>query len=293
MNPSNESSEIKIMSYRSIIVFLDHGKRSKARLAVALQLAVAHKAHLTAIYLYYMPFDPSINHAVSAPLLTEYKKELTQQEKYSYEDFLASCTASNVMHHWIAASTYEASAAIAYARCCDLVVAGQFNPHDPLNTVDHGFMDRLLLAVGRPVLIVPRHEARIDITFPHILVAWNGSRDAARAITDALPLLKRAEDITVITAHKLTQKEAVQSAIPPPDILAYLRHHALDAVVIEQAEHCMDDGDWILARSGGLDLRADLIVTGAYGHARLNELLLGGVTRTLLHSAIIPVLMSH
>jgi nucleotide-binding universal stress UspA family protein len=281
------------MSYRSIIVFLDHSKRSKARLTVALQLAEEHKAHITGIYLYYIPFDPSINPIVSAPLLKEFKKELTHQEKYSYEDFVTSCTTSQVKHHWIAATTYEASAAIAYARCCDIVIAGQFDPHDPLNTLDQGFMARLLIAVGRPVLIIPRHETRINIAFPHILVAWNGSRDSTRAITDALPLLKRAEHITLITANKTIQSVSDQSVIPPPDILAYLRHHQLNATVIEQIDPCMDDGDWILARSGGLDLHADLIVAGAYGHTRVNEFLLGGVTRTLLHNAITPLLMSH
>jgi nucleotide-binding universal stress UspA family protein len=281
------------MSYRSIIVFLDHGKQSRARLTVALQLAEAHNAHLTGIYLYYIPFDPSKNHAVSAPLLTEYKKELMHQEKFSYEDFVTSCTNSQVKHHWIAATIFEVTAAIAYARCCDIVIAGQFDPHDSYNTMDQGFMARLLIAVGRPVLIVPRHETQINIAFPHILVAWNGSRDSTRALTDALPLLKRAEHITLITANKTIQKISDQSTIPPPDILAYLRHHELNATVIEQIDPCKDDGDWILARSGGLDLHADLIVAGAYGHTRVNEFLLGGVTRTLLHNAITPVLMSH
>lgn len=281
------------MSYQSMMVFLDHSPRSKVRLTVALKLAEAHNAHLTAIYLYYLPFDPSINPLVSAPLLKAFKQEVSDQEKYSYEDFMTSCQSAGVMHHWIAASTYEASAAIAYARCCDIIVAGQFDPQDPLNTLDQGFLGRLLLAVGRPVLLVPRYEAPINITFPHILVAWNGSRDSTRAITDALPFLKRAERITLITAHKATHKETWQSHIPHPDILAYLRHHQLNAQVIEQIEPSMDNGEWILARSGGLDLRADLIVAGAYGHNRLDEFLLGGVTRTLLHSAMTPVLMSH
>jgi nucleotide-binding universal stress UspA family protein len=281
------------MSYRNIIVFLDHSQRAKVRLAVAVQLAAAHNAHLTGIYLSYMPFDPQMNHAVSAPLLTEYKQELSHQEKYSYEDFVEACKANELMHHWIAASSYDASAAINYARCGDLIIAGQYDSHDPLSTRDQEFLGRLLLAVGRPVLLIPRHEISINIEFPHIMVAWNGSRDATRAIADALPLLKRAEDITVITAHKASQKKYIQSAIPPPDILAYLRFHKLDAIVIEQNEPSMNDGEWLLARSGGLDLRADLIVAGAYGHTRLDEFLLGSVTRTLLHSAITPVLMSH
>jgi nucleotide-binding universal stress UspA family protein len=173
-----------------------------------------------------------------------------------------------------------------HARYADLVVIGQTdaseNSHVPAD-----FPERLVLAGGRPVLILPAVGSFATIG-KRILVAWNPSREATRAVTDAIPLLQRADNVHVMAVNP---KAGEHGSVPGADIGLYLARHGVRVEI--KADHGaeIDVGNELLSRAADLD--ADLIVMGGYGHSRLKEWVLGGATRTILESMTAPVLMSH
>jgi nucleotide-binding universal stress UspA family protein len=128
----------------------------------------------------------------------------------------------------------------------------------------------------------------------NIMVAWNGSRESARAVQDAMPFLQRAEKVTVVRLNESKSEPGASSVnrIPGADIAFFLARHDVKAEVAAlDGVNDVPMGDMLISRASDLD--ADLIVMGAYGHSRWQELVMGGATRTLLESMPIPVLMSH
>jgi nucleotide-binding universal stress UspA family protein len=124
----------------------------------------------------------------------------------------------------------------------------------------------------------------------NVLVAWNGAREASRAIGDALPLLERAKRVTamVVTTNG---DDDVGEHLGEARLTAWLQAHGVDVDVVRQEAPDIPTGQWLLSQAA--DLGSDLVVMGAYGHARMRELVLGGVTQTMLKAMTIPVLMSH
>jgi nucleotide-binding universal stress UspA family protein len=173
-----------------------------------------------------------------------------------------------------------------HARYADLVVVGQPDEKDA-SGVEPDFVGRLLLAAGRPVLVVPYAGSFAD-TGKRVLVAWNASREATRALTDSIPLLREAEAVHVIAFDPAA---AAHGEVPGADIGLYLARHGIKVTVSQQSAPDVDVGNQLLSRAA--DLNADLIVMGAWGHSRLQELVMGGVTQTILQSMTVPVLLSH
>jgi nucleotide-binding universal stress UspA family protein len=138
------------------------------------------------------------------------------------------------------------------------------------------------------VLLVP-YAGRFPDAGKRVLVAWNASAEASRAIADALPLLARAESVNVIVFE--TGKAGDHGEEPGADAALYLARHGVKATVSRYGSPDIDIGSQILSRAA--DMTADLIVMGAYGHSRMRELVLGGATRTILESMTAPVLMSR
>jgi nucleotide-binding universal stress UspA family protein len=139
------------------------------------------------------------------------------------------------------------------------------------------------------VLVVP-YAGRFGECGRRVLVAWNASRAATRAVNDAMPLLARAETVTVLCIDPAADGRA-HGETPGMDIAVHLARHAVKARVETTVSGGIGVGNALLSRVS--DIGADLLVMGAYGHARVRELLLGGATRTILESMTLPVLMSH
>jgi nucleotide-binding universal stress UspA family protein len=167
------------------------------------------------------------------------------------------------------------------------VVAGQ--PTDQDTGDLRGLADELALSAGRPVLFVP-YAGRFPSLGKRVLVAWDTGREAARAVSDALPLLQRAESVEV-TAFDPERGRRGHGQEPGADVGLYLARHGIKVQAARQSGAGFEVGAQILSRAA--DQGADLIVMGAYGHSRMRELVLGGVTRTILESMTVPVLMSH
>jgi nucleotide-binding universal stress UspA family protein len=169
----------------------------------------------------------------------------------------------------------------------DLIVLGQSSPDDA-SDLEADTVSYVVINSGCPVLVVPNTGAHTKIG-SKVLIAWNGSMAARRAVHDAIPLLKRAE-IVEVAVFNPTSKIGAHGQLPGSDISLYLARHGINVDVKEDTIKS-DIGEAILSLADSL--HADLLVMGCYGHSRFRETLLGGVTHTILQSMTLPVLMSY
>jgi nucleotide-binding universal stress UspA family protein len=123
-----------------------------------------------------------------------------------------------------------------------------------------------------------------------VLVAWKETRESARAVADAIPFLERAREVVVVSISAAGE-ESVREKLADADIAGWLARHGVPATVRHEVAEDVDAGSLLLSRAA--DFGADLIVMGAYSRPRLSEMVLGGVTRLMLESTTVPVLMSH
>ncbi len=177
--------------------------------------------------------------------------------------------------------------AVLHARHADIAILGQNDPDHP--PVAPHLSESVLLGAGRPVIVVP-YAGSFDTVCGTVLVAWNTTREAARALNDAMPILARAKKVTVLSINP-PSGEMGRPVWPGADISLHLARHGATAEASSTVSGDIDAGNTILSRAA--DFGADLIVMGGYGHSRQREFLLGGVTRTLLQHMTVPVLMSH
>jgi nucleotide-binding universal stress UspA family protein len=175
------------------------------------------------------------------------------------------------------------------ARYADLCILGPGDPQDG-TSVGYGFTEQLLFETGRPLVFIPAFEA-FESLGRHLVIGWNASRPATRAVSDALPLIERAERTTVVTIDSADFVD--HDGGPAGDrLMLHLKRHnpAIDVL------HITDVPAGAIAetlQNQARELGADLVVTGAYGHPKLWERLVGGVTRDLLNRTSLPILMSH
>lgn len=277
------------MSYKTILVHFDHRPRSTERLGLACSLAHELDAHVVGLYAPGGSRLPSYAEAEGGPtlhqLLEERRKEAQQDAERRFREFAKRNGGERV--EWRASQSDPAAAVQLSARYADLVVAGQPEADDEGDL--RGLADELVFSAGRPVLFVP-YAGRFPALGKRVLVAWDASREAARAVTDALPFLQRAEavELCAFDPEKSRRNHGEQ---PGADAGLYLARHGVKVTVAKQSGARYDVGAQILSRAA--DTAADLIVMGAYGHARVREMVLGGVTRTMLEAMTVPVLMSH
>jgi nucleotide-binding universal stress UspA family protein len=176
-----------------------------------------------------------------------------------------------------------------HARHADMTVLGQPDPDAPGGSLSMDIVERLLLDAGVPVLLIP-YAGTFETIGSHAMLAWNGSRESARAVCDSLPFLEKGAEIAVLQVNPPSRKPADRD-VAGADISVHLAGHGLKAVAAHVVAEDMKVGDMILSRAA--DAGADMIVIGAYGQSRLREMVLGGATRYILQHMIVPVLMSH
>lgn len=278
------------MPYKTLLVHVDNGARAPVRIGVACRLARRFEAHLIGLHALTVVKLPGYARVAveGGAQLSEYQAKLAAESaRAARQVFERGVSAAGLAtSEWRESRDDAADVVPLHARYADLVVVGQ--PYDPdAGGVEPDFPERLLLSAGRPIVFVPYAGDFTDVG-KRALVAWNASREAARAVTDAIPLLREAQSVQVIAFNP---DAAVHGEVPGADIGLYLARHGIKVNVSQQTAADVDVGNQLLSRAA--DLEADLIVMGGYGHSRLKELILGGVTRTLLQSMTVPVLMSH
>jgi nucleotide-binding universal stress UspA family protein len=277
------------MSYKTLLVHLDHRPRSQARLELAARLAERFDAHLIGLFAPGAARLPSYAYAEGGPALRDVLEErrvaAAREAQKRFEAFVGRNGAGRT--EWRASQAEPDAAVRLSARYADLVIAGQPEAGDEGEL--RGLGDELALSAGRPVLFVP-YAGKVADLGRRVLIAWDAGREAARAATDALPFLQRAEAVEVVSFDPERTGRG-HGEEPGADIGLYLARHGVKVSVARQSGAGYEIGAQILSRAA--DTGADLIVMGAYGHSRVRELVLGGVTRTLLGAMTVPVLMSH
>ena len=171
------------------------------------------------------------------------------------------------------------------ARRFDLAIVGQAEPET--NAVEENIVEAALFDSGGPLIVVP-YIQKEPLKLDHIMVCWDGGRAAARALRDAMPLLRRAGRIEVVI---VSNEPGKQDQIERADIGAHLTRHGLNVAVKRMPFGDVDVASMLLSHAA--DEGVDFIVMGGYGHSRLREFVLGGVTRSMLRTMTVPVLMSH
>jgi nucleotide-binding universal stress UspA family protein len=287
------------MGLRDLLVHVDQTEASLARLRLAVDLASRHGSRLAAIFIRdWSPAQLQERRTAELGLVSgEQLDRLHGRIETSIdnaEEQLRSMLGSLGREHGLEVEWRRvdgpASVVVAqHARYSDLCALGWYGELDN-SSADYSFAEELLFVSGRPVLLIPA-AGNFTTLGRHIAVAWNASRPAARAVNDALPLIERSERTTVLTVNPAAFMEP-RGALPPERMVEHLERHgaATDLVRIENvptrsiAEVLQDK-----AR----ELGADLIIAGAFGHPKLWEKLLGGVTRDLLDHMRLPIFMSH
>ena len=278
------------MSYKNFLVHLDDRKSCAGRVAAAISLAQAHEAHLTGLYIATDPVLPSNLRAEAPP---EYMRMLLEQQKEAMvvaeQNFGETMRKAGVNAD--CRSTHMTSSLIPtvislHARYADLVVLGQPEP-DARGEYQSSNAEDVIMSSGRPALVVP-YIGPGKTLGQRVMVAWDGGREAARAVGDAMPLLEKAESVSVVV---INPKSGDHEAQPGADISLHLARHGIKVEAQQLEIRDMSVADAILSRMA--DQAIDLLVMGAYGHSRIREWVLGGTTRQIFAQMTVPVLMSH
>lgn len=276
------------MSYKTILVHIDPSQDYTTRLGAAIKLAAQYDAHLVALYAQEQFVLPSyLLVQVGEEIIAGQKKAAAEEMARAEADFNRQVSNAGLEKvEWRTAVQDPLDAIILHARYADLAVLGQSDWADNLD-IATSLSARVPLAAGRPVLILP-NAGSFPTIGRRILLAWDASREASRAVIDAIPFLKLANMVTVMAVDPRRGK---LGCLPGADIGLFLARHGIRVEVTTDPGTEIDIGNELLSRAA--DLSADLIVMGCYGHSRLREWVLGGATRTLLQSMTVPVLMSH
>ena len=280
------------MSYKTVTVHLDSSSRCAPRVELAARIAAAHRGRLVGIAPVGIPdVILSLNGAVPdtldlVALSSAYLRSRAEALARSF-DASAAARASIACESRIV-DAEPVDALCGRGRCSDLIVIGQTDRSETVDGVAFDLPQQVLVHAGAPVLVVP-YAGTFETVGQHVLVAWKDTREAARAVRDALPMLARAKQVTLVEYDEGRSADGDPDAGLEP-LQAWLRDHGIDAQA--RREPASDNvGDALLSLA--TDQCADLVVMGAYGHSRLREWALGGMTRHLLEHMTVPVLMSH
>lgn len=285
------------MALKDILVHVDNGNRSEARVNVALGLARRHGAHLTGLYAADIP-NTEYFYGATLPFSGGGAEQVVQRMR---ADAAAASTGMETAFRdrlrreglegeWRFVEGHVPATVALHARYADLTIVGQPNPYDARDDAGgDATVVTPLMSSGRPVLVIP-FAGDFRVIGEHVLVAWNASREAARAVNDALPLLEQAKKVTVLAVNP-KQGIAGHGDVPAADIALHLARHGVKAEAAHTVANDIPDGEALLSYAA--DIGADLIVAGGYGHSRAREMVFGGVTRTLIEEMTVPVFLSH
>ena len=276
------------MAYKTILVCLNEISRLPQLLSVACQLGVKFKAHVSGLYVVPgVTIYPSSGYGIGPDIFDGTRvffqdhlakvrdsfEVAMRQENLSYDFHLADSASPNI-----------AIEVIDNCRNADLILVSNINREND-DEIESDFVERIVLAAGRPVLVLP-YKGDANISTENIMLAWNDSRESSRAAFDALPFFQKAKLTRIVTVDV-----APRGTAPAAAIAETMNRHGVNVEITSVSSDGMTTGE-TLQRTAH-DYGAGLLVLGAYGHSRITELIFGGATREVLRKLEIPILMSH
>lgn len=280
------------MPFKNLLVHMDDSKSCAVRIAAAADLAANHEAHLTGLAIAAEPNLPNFAYnQLQAEVLAEMREQIEAQAKDLAANFTKTMDRRGITAETRASVCLqsEISQLIGlHGRYADLVIMGQADPDAPPPGGRH-LPEEVSMSSGRPVLVVPYIGAQKTIG-EHVTVAWDAGREAARAVSDALPALTKAKSVQILVVNPVISNNRHGDS-PGADIALCLARHGVEVDVHRVESREISIGDTIL--SAMADRGSDLLVMGAYGHTRLQEIVFGGVTRHIMAHMTVPVLLSH
>jgi nucleotide-binding universal stress UspA family protein len=254
----------------------------------ALSIAQTFSAHVVGVAFVYDPVIPDgVLGGVPVQLIEAQRDEYSRAAGSAVQRFEenARSAGASVSTRTLEASVGGAGTAFAaLARRFDVAVVGQVQREQ--GAAEELIIEAALFDSGRPLMVVP-YIQRNKLTLERVLVCWDGSRTAARAIGDAMPFLERAKTVEVVTV----EEERKEAGATGAQMAEHLVRHGISASIKRLVKG--DIGIDSVVLSYAADAGADLMVMGGYGHSRFREFILGGMTRGILESMTVPVLMSH
>lgn len=279
------------MSYKTILVHVDQSKHAPSRIRIAADIAVKENAHLIGAAMTglsrYLYEENAIN--MNRAVLANHVESLNQRAEEAlvqFDKIAAQAGVQSVERRLVKDDDH--GGLTLQARYSDLVVLGQTDADEPSARMTSDLPEYVVLNSGRPVLIVP-YAGNFKGIGEQVLVAWDGRMEAIRAVANAIPVLRRAKRVVIALFNPSTGADE-HGEQPGADVALYLARHGVNVEVMPQTTP-IDVGNALLSLAA--DLNSELIVMGGYGHTRFREVLLGGVTRTVLASMTVPVMMSH
>jgi nucleotide-binding universal stress UspA family protein len=275
-------------SFPQLLVHLDGSANDGPRLASAAAIAQSQGAAVTALYavtpaLVTLPFAAEAGASV-ATVLGEMDGERRSAARAAFD----AATSSQFRAEWAEVADYPITSSFArQALYADLLILGQHDPSDSSSAaVPADFPEAVMAASGKPALVLPYQSGPATVA-QNVVIAWKPTREAALAVSAAVPLLQRARSVKVVSWLGPDSTSAGERL----DLARYLKLRGVDAVWHQEVAEPEHLGDVLLSRC--FDLGADLLVMGCYGHSRAREWVLGGTSRTILRSMTLPVLMAH
>jgi len=284
------------MSYKIILVHVDNSEHLDKRVEVAAKIALRENAHLIGVAVtgisrfLHRPAPSGQDGGTMAPYKADYLETLRQRSNAALEKFETLVRGIGVTSYEKRLIDDEAAAAVSTLGLnVDLIVLGQGgSADDPSLTAKVDFPEYIVLNSECPVLIVP-YAGGASSNCEQVLIAWNASLAASRAVKNAMPLLHLAQQVRLVIISPATSPDP-QCEESGAEIIAYLARHNIEVDLVHRTV-VEDAGHTLLALAA--ELASDLIVMGCVAHQRWRALLPGGTTRVVLEEATIPVLMSH
>ena len=273
--------------YRDLLVHVDGGEGGRHRIEFAVDLATRAGARLSGLHVTPTADTPLLyKPSQIEAALAHGSAELAGEARAARSAFEALAAARLSDTSWLERVGDVVEGVSARARYADLVILGQDEWQDPVERHPLPVAHSVVVRCGRPVLVVPPAARSAD--FARIAVAWDGSREAVRAVHDALPLLRSASSVHLLTIVTAPDANAAEDA---SNLIVHLANHGVAALSkVERASTAQEHKALHLSIEQGA---YDLLIMGAYSHARWIEFILGGASQSTLLSSNIPVLVSH
>jgi nucleotide-binding universal stress UspA family protein len=273
------------MSYASVMVYVEADGAPEQRVRLAADLADRFDAMLIGVSALAVP-PPMVADGVVMDEPTEADVELLKAKLADKGEWFRGIAAGDGRRReWRPVLDLPVTAIAREARAADLVVIGRAEaPGGEYRALDPG---TAILRLGRPTLVVPEETSLLRSE--HVVIGWKDSREARRAVRDALPLLQRAQRVTLVEACGPGEEKTSLGRLD--DVTRYLTRHRIKAGPRVMQVQRGSGAEQLIATAR--EERADLLVTGCYGHSRLGEWMFGGMTRELLATSPICCLMSH